>query len=58
MRLKTESEIGHALPVSLLILRKKPNVLQSTKIDQGKRKPEQICIWNPMTTGFIPVCKH
>ena len=24
-----------------------------TKIDQEKRKIEQICIWNPMTTGFI-----
>ena len=34
MRLKTESETGerflrHALPISLLILRKKPTVLQS-----------------------------
>ena len=26
-----------------------------TKIDQEKRKIEQICIWNPMTTGFIYV---
>ena len=24
-----------------------------TKIDQEKRKIEQICIWNPMTTEFI-----
>ena len=24
-----------------------------TEIDQKKRKIEQICIWNPMTTGFI-----
>ena len=24
-----------------------------TKIDQEKCKIEQICIWNPMTTGFI-----
>ena len=24
-----------------------------TKIDQEKRKIEQICIWKPMTTGFI-----
>ena len=24
-----------------------------SKIDQEKRKIEQICIWNPMTTGFI-----
>ena len=24
-----------------------------TKINQEKRKIEQICIWNPMTTGFI-----
>ena len=24
-----------------------------TKIDQEKRKIEQICIWNPMTTGFF-----
>ena len=24
-----------------------------TKIDQEKLKIEQICIWNPMTTGFI-----
>ena len=24
-----------------------------TKIDQEKGKIEQICIWNPMTTGFI-----
>ena len=24
-----------------------------TKIDQEKRKIEQICIWSPMTTGFI-----
>ena len=24
-----------------------------TKIDQEKRKIEQICIWNPMSTGFI-----
>ena len=27
-----------------------------TKIDQEKRKTEQICIWNPMTTGWL--CKH
>ena len=26
-----------------------------TKIDPEKRKIEQICIWNPMTTGFIYV---
>ena len=26
-----------------------------TKIDLEKRKIEQICIWNPMTTGFIYV---
>ena len=35
-RLKTESETGeirHALPISLLILRKKPTVLQS-RVDQ------------------------
>ena len=24
-----------------------------TKIDQEKRKIEQICIWNSMTTGFF-----
>ena len=24
-----------------------------TKIDQEKRKIEQICIWHPMTTGTI-----
>ena len=24
-----------------------------TKIDQKTRKTVQICIWNPMTTGFI-----
>ena len=24
-----------------------------TKFDQEKRKIEQICIWNPMTTGFF-----
>ena len=24
-----------------------------TKIDQQKHKIEQICIWNPMTPGFI-----
>ena len=24
-----------------------------TKIDQEKRKFEKICVWNPMTTGFI-----
>ena len=24
-----------------------------TKIDQEKGKLEQICIWNPTTTGFI-----
>ena len=37
MRLKTESETGerflrHALPISLLILRKKPTVLQSIMV--------------------------
>ena len=32
MRLKTESETGETLPFSLLILRKKPTVLQSTAI--------------------------
>ena len=24
-----------------------------TNVDQEKRKIEQICIWNPMTTAFI-----
>ena len=29
------------------------NTTHLTKIDQEKRKTEEICIWNPMTTWFI-----
>ena len=29
-----------------------------TKIDQEKCKIEQICIWHPMTTGFIMSVVH
>ena len=41
--------------VLLQLIRRMRWTQHFTKIDQEKRKIEQICIWNPMTTEFIYV---
>ena len=68
-RLKTESETGertfarfacarvlrHALPISLLILRKKPTVLQS-KVNDDKVELEGVCVTEESVIRVLMVC--